>query len=30
MKLLTDELRARLPALYAQEAESEPVVAAKV
>jgi len=29
MKLLTDELRARLPALYAQEAESEPVVYAK-
>lgn len=29
MKLLTDELRARLPALHAQEAEAEPVVYAK-
>jgi hypothetical protein len=29
MKLLTDELRARLPPLYAQEAESEPTVYAK-
>jgi len=29
MKLLTDELRDRLPALYSQEAESEPVVYAK-
>ena len=29
MKLLTDELRARLPALYSQEAEAEPVVYAK-
>ena len=29
MKLLTDELRARLPPLYSQEAESEPVVYAK-
>jgi hypothetical protein len=29
MKLLTDELRGRLPALYAQEAEAEPVVYAK-
>jgi hypothetical protein len=29
MKLLTDELRAKLPALYAQEGESEPVVYAK-
>ena len=29
MKLLTDELRARLPALYAQEAETEPIVYAK-
>jgi len=29
MKLLTDELRGRLPALYSQEAESEPVVYAK-
>jgi hypothetical protein len=26
MKLLTDELRTRLPALYAQEGEAEPVV----
>ena len=29
MKLLTDELRARLPALYSQEKEAEPVVYAK-
>ena len=29
MKLLTDELRARLPALYSQEGEAEPVVYAK-
>jgi len=29
MKLLTDELRARLPPLYAQEAEAEPTVHAK-
>lgn len=29
MKLLTDELRARLPALYSQEAEADPVVYAK-
>jgi len=29
MKLLTDELRARLPRLYAQEAEAEPIVYAK-
>ena len=29
MKLLTDELRARLPPLYSQEAESEPLVYAK-
>jgi hypothetical protein len=29
MKLLTDELRGRLPALYAQEAETEPMVYAK-
>lgn len=29
MKLLTDEIRAKLPALYAQEAEHEPVVYAK-
>src|SRR5436305_14031660 len=29
MKLLTEELRARLPRLYAQEAEAEPVVYAK-
>ena len=29
MKLLTDELRARLPALYSQEAEAEPMVYAK-
>jgi hypothetical protein len=29
MKLLTDELRARLPPLYSQEAEAEPVVHAK-
>ena len=29
MKLLTDELRARLPPLYSQEAEPEPVVHAK-
>jgi hypothetical protein len=26
MKLLTDELRARLPPLYSQEAEAEPIV----
>ena len=29
MKLLTDELRARLPRLYSQEAEAEPMVYAK-
>src|SRR5690348_5126606 len=29
MKLLTDELRARLPPLYSQEAEAEPMVYAK-
>ena len=29
MKLLTDELRARLPPLYSQEAEAEPIVYAK-
>src|SRR5882724_215380 len=29
MKLLTDELRTRLPRLYSQEAESEPTVYAK-
>jgi len=29
MKLLNDELRARLPPLYSQEAEAEPVVYAK-
>jgi hypothetical protein len=29
MKLLTDELRARLPPLYSQEAEAEPVIYAK-
>src|ERR1700730_1741683 len=29
MKLLTDELRARVPRLYAQEAEAEPTVYAK-
>ncbi|HEV8414585.1 MAG TPA: DUF2958 domain-containing protein [Bryobacteraceae bacterium] len=29
MKLLTDELRNRLPALYSQEHEAEPVVYAK-
>jgi hypothetical protein len=29
MKLLTDELRTRLPALYSQEKEAEPVVYAK-
>jgi hypothetical protein len=29
MRLLTDELRARLPALYSQEAESEPMVYSK-
>jgi hypothetical protein len=29
VKLLTDELRARLPALYSQESEAEPVVYAK-
>ena len=29
MKLLSDELRARLPPLYSQEAESEPMVYAK-
>ena len=29
MKLLTDELRARLPPLYSQEAEAEPTVYAK-
>jgi hypothetical protein len=26
MKLLTDELRARLPPLYSQEAETDPMV----
>ena len=29
MKLLTDQLRARLPPLYSQEAEAEPMVYAK-
>ena len=29
MKLLTDELRARLPPLYSQEAKAEPIVYAK-
>jgi len=29
MKLLTDELRSRLPPLYSQEAEPEPTVYAK-
>jgi Protein of unknown function (DUF2958) len=29
MKLLTDELRARLPQLYSQEAEQDPMVQAK-
>jgi hypothetical protein len=29
VKLLTDELRVRLPALYSQEAETDPVVYAK-
>lgn len=29
MKLLTDELRTRLPPLYSQEAEAEPKVYAK-
>jgi len=29
MKLLTDELRARLPPLYSQEAEGDPMVYAK-
>lgn len=29
MKLLTDELRAKLPPLYSQEAEPEPTVYAK-
>jgi Protein of unknown function (DUF2958) len=29
MKLLTDELRAQLPALYAQEGVSDPIVYAK-
>src|ERR1700680_1540712 len=29
MKLLSDELRARLPPLYSQEAEDEPMVYAK-
>ena len=29
MQLLTDELRARLPPLYSQEAETEPIVYAK-
>jgi len=29
MKLLTDELRAKLPALYSQEHEADPVVYAK-
>ena len=29
MKLLTDELRGKLPRLYSQEAESDPIVYAK-
>jgi hypothetical protein len=29
MKLLTDELRAKLPPLYSQEAEADPIVYAK-
>ena len=29
MKLLTDELRSRLPALYSQEAAADPIVYAK-
>jgi hypothetical protein len=29
MKLLTDELRTKLPPLYSQEAEAEPIVYAK-
>ena len=29
MKLLTDQLRARLPPIYSQEAEAEPMVYAK-
>lgn len=29
MKLLTDEMRATLPALYSQEAETNPIVYAK-
>jgi len=29
MKLLTDELRARLPPVYSQEAEADPIVYAK-
>src|SRR5467141_2956008 len=29
MKLLTEELRARLPDLYSQEAEADPIVYAK-
>jgi len=29
MELLTDELRARLPPLYSQEAEADPIVYAK-
>ena len=29
MRLLTDELRAKLPPLYSQEAEADPVVYAK-
>ena len=29
MRLLTEELRARLPTLYSQEAESDPIVYAK-
>ncbi len=29
MKLLTDEIRARLPPIYTQEAETEPTVYAK-
>jgi hypothetical protein len=29
MKLLTDELRAKLPRLYSQEAEDKPIVYAK-
>lgn len=29
MKLVTDELQARLPALYSQEADADPIVYAK-